>query len=211
MSLFDYFSKDTFRREQSVFNTVAPIYGLITMMTTGKYRRALKQLQRHLPLGGASVLDVGCGTGAWTKLFLNLGATRVVGIDLSEKMLQKARATIPEIEFYHVNAVDMRMFENDSFDIVTSSFVLHGPDRYNRNRILSEMVRVARVAVVIHDFDNRPLPLFTRLLEDLERSHYRDFQKTIMEDLARFGYAVRKVDLRSHLALYIINKRMRIA
>ena len=156
------------------------------------------------------MLDIDCGTGKWERLFKQLRAARVIGIDLSDKMLARARRSYPDIEFYKVNAVDMRMFEDNSFDIVTASFVLHGPDRYNRNRILSEMVRVARVAVVVHDFDSRPLPFFSRLVEDIERSHYRDFQETFMDDLRQFGYGVRKVELRSHLALYILNKRMRV-
>ncbi len=210
MGIRDYFSKDGFRREEFVFNTIAPVYDLITMFATMKYRKAINQLRRHLPIGGASVLDVGSGTGKWAVLFKQLGATRVVGIDLSDKMLSRARVSYPDIEFYKLNAVNMSMFEDNSFDIVTASFVLHGPDRYNRNRILGEMVRVARVAVVVHDFDSRPLPFFSRLVEDIERSHYRDFQSTFMDDLRQFGYGVRKVELRSHLALYILNKRMRV-
>ncbi len=210
MSLLDYFSKDGFRREEFVFDTIAPVYDFITMFATMKYSKAINQLRKHLPIGGASVLDVGCGTGQWARLFKELGATRVVGIDLSGRMLARARRSYPDIEFYKVNAVDMRMFEDNSFDIVTASFVLHGPDRYNRNRILSEMIRVARVAVVVHDFDSRPLPFFSRLVENIERSHYRDFQASFLDDLRQFGYGVRKVELRSHLALYILNKRMRV-
>ncbi len=210
MSLADYFSKDNFKREEFVFNTVAPFYDLITMSTAGKYRRAISLLTRNLPLGAASVLDVGCGTGAWIGQFKQIGPTRLVGIDLSDKMLSKARSAHPDIEFYKLNAVDMSMFDNSSFDIVTSSFVLHGPDRYNRNRILSEMVRVARVAVVVHDFGQGDLPFLTRLGENMERSHYKDFQETFYMDLQQFGYATKVIELPSHLALYILHKRMRV-
>ena len=98
----------------------------------------------------------------------------MIGIDLLGKMLIKARNTYPYIEFYKINAVDMRLFKDNSFDIVTASFVLHGPDRYNR--ILSERVRVARVTVVVHDFSQETQPFLTRFGESMERSYYKDFQ-----------------------------------
>jgi len=211
MSICNYFSNEDNLRERFIFNNIAPIYDLITMGTKGKYKKAIDLLLRNVPVGGASVLDVGCGTGAWTNLFVNMGASRVVGVDQSEKMLKRAREKYPSIEFYLVNAMNMSMFDNDSFDIVTASFVLHGPDRFHRNNILSEMVRIARNTVVIHDFDTGPLPFFTKLLEVLERSHVSDFQQTFLSDLKLYGYGVSKISLSSHLALYILNKKMYVA
>ena len=43
-----------------------------------------------LPVGRLEVLDVGCGTGEIGLLFAELGH-HVTGLDLSEKMLAKAR------------------------------------------------------------------------------------------------------------------------
>src|SRR5258708_33547419 len=47
------------------------------------------------------VLDLGCGFGWHCRYVHEHGATKVVGIDLSEKMLARARATTdaPEIEY----------------------------------------------------------------------------------------------------------------
>jgi ubiquinone/menaquinone biosynthesis C-methylase UbiE len=54
-------------------------------------REAWKTLFKSLlPLGRLEVLDVGCGTGEIGLLFAELGH-RVTGLDLSEKMLAKAR------------------------------------------------------------------------------------------------------------------------
>ena len=39
-------------------------------------------------LAGKQVLDLGCGFGEHCKLFLEQGAEKVVGIDISEKMLE---------------------------------------------------------------------------------------------------------------------------
>ena len=41
---------------------------------------------------GASVLDVGCGTGYPVDAYLAEKGFRVIGIDVSEKMIEKARA-----------------------------------------------------------------------------------------------------------------------
>ena len=40
----------------------------------------------------ARVLDLGCGAGGLARRLRQMGAARVVGIDISEKMLAKARA-----------------------------------------------------------------------------------------------------------------------
>jgi toxoflavin synthase len=42
-------------------------------------------------LSGASVLDIGCGTGLYSRLLRRQGAARVVGFDVSEGMLEHAR------------------------------------------------------------------------------------------------------------------------
>ena len=42
-------------------------------------------------LSGKRVLDLGCGFGEHCKQFVTLGAAKVVGIDISEKMLAAAR------------------------------------------------------------------------------------------------------------------------
>ena len=48
---------------------------------------------------GSRVLDVGCGTGIMERAYLELGASSIVALDLSEKMLDCARdtfAAVPE-------------------------------------------------------------------------------------------------------------------
>ena len=56
---------------------------------------------------GASVTELGCGTGTMTAL-LDLDGFRMTGIDLSEEMLCVAREKFPEIEF---KQMDMRQLE----------------------------------------------------------------------------------------------------
>ena len=72
------------------------------------------------------VLDLGCGF-CWHCLYAaEQGARRVMGIDLSEKMLQEARlkTTATSIEYIHMPVEDIDFPEN-SFDTVISSLVFH--------------------------------------------------------------------------------------
>ena len=43
-------------------------------------------------LNGLTILDLGCGFGEHCKGFIEKGAAKVVGIDISEKMLEVAKA-----------------------------------------------------------------------------------------------------------------------
>jgi SAM-dependent methyltransferase len=68
-------------------------------------------------LSGA-VLDVGCGTGATTAAAARV-ADRVVGVDISEPMLEAARRRAPELEFV---VADAQTHPFEGFDWVISRF-----------------------------------------------------------------------------------------
>ena len=55
---------------------------------------ALRALLPELP--GSRVLDLGCGFGWFCRWVRQQGAVHVLGIDISEKMLARARATIED-------------------------------------------------------------------------------------------------------------------
>jgi ubiquinone/menaquinone biosynthesis C-methylase UbiE len=77
-------------------------------------------------------------------------------------------------------------FEDNSFDIVTATFVLHGMKAEKRSKVLQEMKRVARQQVVIHDYYGPTEPV-ARFLEFLEKSDYKNFKKQFpMEMQAHF-------------------------
>ena len=45
-------------------------------------------------LQGKKLLDLGCGTGGHLQLYLERGADKVIGTDLSEKMLEQAEKSL---------------------------------------------------------------------------------------------------------------------
>lgn len=75
-----------------------------------------------------AILDLGCGTGILTARLFNLG-NRVVGIDSSHSMIEKAKDQFPEIEFRVCNALDLP-FEQE-FDVVFSNAVFHWIDDHD--------------------------------------------------------------------------------
>jgi len=78
------------------------------------------------PMQGLRVLDLGCGFGAFSRWAREMGAQRVVGVDLSEKMLDRARALTPNsgVSYYRAD-VENPGLADASFDLVYSSLVLH--------------------------------------------------------------------------------------
>jgi ubiquinone/menaquinone biosynthesis C-methylase UbiE len=102
----------------------------------------------RLPLG-ATVLDVGCGTGVITRLAAQaVGANgRVTGIDLSEGMLRKARELADaerigtSVELVKGDAESLPL-PSARFDVVLSLYALrHFPDPA---RATAEMLRVCK-------------------------------------------------------------------
>jgi magnesium-protoporphyrin O-methyltransferase len=66
-------------------------------------RKGLEPSQKHLMKGltdsgfnGATLLDIGCGIGYLHQRLLQAGASSAVGVDLSGKMLEEARAQARE-------------------------------------------------------------------------------------------------------------------
>jgi cyclopropane fatty-acyl-phospholipid synthase-like methyltransferase len=79
------------------------------------------------PSGDDTVLDIGCGTGA-IALALASDAKRVVGRDISEGMMEKAREKATEQEVGNVE-FDEGQFREPKYegevDVVTSNFAMH--------------------------------------------------------------------------------------
>lgn len=77
-------------------------------------------------LKGKSVLDLGCGFGEHCTRFVASGAEKVVGIDISERMLEVARKEngAPEITYLNMPMEDISQL-SEHFDVVVSSLALH--------------------------------------------------------------------------------------
>jgi trans-aconitate methyltransferase len=79
-------------------------------------------VQLLAPQNGERILDIGCGTGYLTNLIAQAGA-RVIGIDRSASMIQRAQAVYPDLDFRVLPATDFHF--DTPFDAVFSNAVLH--------------------------------------------------------------------------------------
>ncbi|MFE8695998.1 class I SAM-dependent methyltransferase [Cytobacillus sp. FJAT-53684] len=77
-------------------------------------------------LRNKSVLDLGCGFGWHCRYAREQQASSVIGIDISENMLQKAREMTDDssISYIKMPIEDIR-FEDSQFDVVISSLAFH--------------------------------------------------------------------------------------
>ena len=98
------------------------------------------------------VLDVGCGTGFFTRHLRG----EVVGLDQSEAMMEIARERVSWAAFVRGDALEMP-FADRSFDRVFASSFYGLLQRPQRERFLAEARRVAGELVLVE-----PTPLFSK-------------------------------------------------
>ncbi|MCR5595180.1 MAG: class I SAM-dependent methyltransferase [Lachnospiraceae bacterium] len=77
-------------------------------------------------LEGKKVLDLGCGSGERCVDYIKCGAVKVVGVDISEKMLDAARKenSDPNITYLNMAMEDIGSID-ETFDVITSSLAFH--------------------------------------------------------------------------------------
>lgn len=96
------------------------IYGL---QGAGEWETFKKMLPK---LDNKRVLDLGCGFGWHCKYAIENNAKEVVGIDLSEKMLEQAKKINADESIKYINSsIEDVKFEDKSFDIIISSLAFH--------------------------------------------------------------------------------------
>ncbi len=95
-------------------------------------------------VAGKSVLDIGCGCGKFLKLWKDVGASTVVGMDFSKSMLGQAKQ---KSNFLLMGDAFKIPFKDNSFDLVTCI----GVANYYRNveALLKEISRVSRNGIII--------------------------------------------------------------
>ena len=116
-------------------------------------------------LKGKTVLCVGCGAGEECQHIKSLGAKKVVGMDISATLIEKAKKDYPEIEFYVMDMENIN-FSESLFDFVYSSLVMHYVKDWTK--VLSEIKRIMKENGIFLFSTNDPVYWSTEIVYNKE-------------------------------------------
>lgn len=143
------------KKVERVYSKYASMYD----HTFGKVFQQSRELAvRGLPVQpGHRILEVGIGTGEALPLYPS--HCEVLGIDLSDEMLEHARRRVDEYQLEHVTLQRMDAgnmdFPDDHFDIVMAAYVVTAVPDYRV--VVDEMIRVCKPGgriVMLNHFSN---------------------------------------------------------
>jgi SAM-dependent methyltransferase len=105
-----------------------------------RWRRRVEMLSSEMQ-GGMEILELGCGTGYFSKEFVKTGAN-ITAIDISPDLLSiaKKEITARNVTFAVENAYGTN-FVNEQFDLIVGSSVLH---HLNIDKALPELYRLLK-------------------------------------------------------------------
>jgi SAM-dependent methyltransferase len=109
-----------------------------------RWARRVKMLSDHLHLG-MRVLELGCGTGYFTRELARSGAD-IVAVDVSPELLEIARADCCTNVCYEIQNACAMSYPDAVFDSVVGSSVLH---HLEPKEALREIYRVLKVGGTI--------------------------------------------------------------
>ena len=119
-------------------------------------KKAVKMLKELKP---ERILDIATGTGDFALSSMRLKPKEIIGVDISEGMLDVAKAKMKKKELDHIIKVQLGdsenlPFEDDHFDAVTVGFGVRNYE--NLEKGLTDMLRVLRPGgkAVILEFSN---------------------------------------------------------
>lgn len=118
------------------YNLLSPVYPMVDVFLKPQKRRMFSEINA-LPFG--ELLEIGVGNGLHLPLYQR---HKVVGIDISSKMLEQARKfKTDDIELLEMNGEKL-LFPTQSFDYVILSHVVAVVD--NPEMLLAESYRVLK-------------------------------------------------------------------
>jgi demethylmenaquinone methyltransferase / 2-methoxy-6-polyprenyl-1,4-benzoquinol methylase len=153
---------------QRMFDRIAPVYDAMNrVMTAGLDQRWRRATVRAAVRVGDRVLDACCGTGDLAVAARKAGAGDVVGVDFSERMLERARRKAPELEWVQADVLQLPL-EDASFDAVVVGFGIRNVEDLEAGiRELRRVLRPGgRLGILEITTPRGPLKLFYKLWFD---------------------------------------------
>jgi len=149
------------QRESEYFDSLVTNAGDFDPFTPRGWQTLANRFETMVrPTAPIRLLDIGCGTGNSRQIYAkHIGV--YTGVDLSGEALALARQRFPNDTFTQADACKLP-FENDTFDGIAFSSVLHHIEVYGD--AVREAVRVVKPGGFVFAFDpnllNPPMALF---------------------------------------------------
>ena len=147
-------------------------------LRAGLYERAEIAVREIGKIPGASVLDVGCGSGRNSVLFVKVGARRVLGIDLAENMVRLAR----RFSEAHDAASNGQTGSGRTEFICADFMTFNSDEKFD-----------AAVALGVFDYIAEPVPVLRKMASVASKKIIASFpgNSPVRAPLRKFRYAVR--------------------
>ena len=146
--------KETLQAANSFIPVDVENYAIIKALHINSF---LKKNFNHQKI---KVLDIGCGIGSITK-YLTKQNVEVYGIDTSTASIELAQQNLPHITFLSYDGNEIP-FEDNSFDFVFCSNVLHHIDVEKRDAFLSTAMKKVKFRGYLGIIEHNPYNPLTR-------------------------------------------------
>lgn len=159
----------------------------------GSYYSPLIKMKTNMiskMLEGKRVLEVGCGTGNLIR-FLSNNELELMGSDISEKYLNKAKKKNPSIDFFKADLLEdqsWNIFENFFDSVIASEVIEHIDDELKALKTIHSVLKPNGVLIVT-------VPAFNLLYSLLDKKigHFRRYsKKSICKVLENAGFKIEK-------------------
>lgn len=197
MTVLPYKDKDTTKKRQvaDMFNNISKKYDFLNhFLSLGIdiiwRKKAIKMLKSDQP---KIILDIATGTGDFAIEALALNPDKIIGVDISEGMLEVGREKMKRKKIDHIIEMNLGdseglQFPDNKFDAVIVSFGVRNFE--NLKKGLADMCRVLKPGgkVVILEFSKPKAFPFKQLYNFYFRYILPSIGKIVSKDEAAYTY-----------------------
>ena len=156
----------------------------------GWRRKLVREAKKNAP---ERILDIATGTGDVAIALEKTGASEIIGLDISNGMLEVGRQKVtkrgmhPKVRLEFGDSENIR-YEDDSFDLVTAAFGVRNFEHLDQG--LSEMVRVTRKggSVIVLEFSKPASSPFRQLYGFYSEYILPAFGRLLSKDESAYSY-----------------------
>ena len=129
---------------KNIFNEISQYYDIMNNCISFGMHKIIKKSAIKFSdiMPNSKIIDICTGTGDLVKFVSrHCPDCEIIGIDISEEMLKKAKIKNPTKQFIQADVTNLP-FKDNSFDYVISSFGIRNIE--NRQKALSEIYRILK-------------------------------------------------------------------